>query len=335
MIMRTIPLLALSLGVLTLSAHGQGASRLSQPSTADSKKQLQEAAEKLRQARESGQLDQARETAKGLLNNIPGGLTETAKAAMQSPEVKAQAAEAARAAAKSLLPEAQRMMSGGSAAVTDATSQPAAGAQGAAVQNQPPAAEGPKPQPLQPLDAPPAPGTPAPSTTAANRKVMAVVEADNSVFEKTTGVLIYTGNVRARHPQFYIECEELIIHLNPEEDAKDSPSPGKNDAILKQGEKPNPVKKAIATGPMIKIEKADPEGKVQRAFCRHATYDGATGMMTMRDNPMVQRDNIMQMATSPDTVMTFDKNGKFSSNRPTKTTILSEENAPGTPGANP
>lgn len=330
--MRTIPLLALSLGTLTLSVHGQGASRLPVPNSAESKKQLQEAAEKLRQARANGQLDQARETAKGLLNNAPGGLTETAKAALQSPELKAQAAEAARAAAKNLLPEAQRMMSGQGAPSAGQAAQPST------LQDQPPAAEGPKPQALQPLEATPTSGAAGlPDTTSSSRKLMAVVEADNSVFEQATGILIYTGNVRARHPQFYIECEELTVHLNPEGEPKAEGTAAKKDPILAKGkeEKPNPVKKAIATGPMIKIEKADPEGKTQRAFCRHAVYDGTTGLITMRDNPQVQRDNIMQVATSPDTVMTFEQNGKFSSNRPTRTIILSDDNAAGAASANP
>lgn len=325
--MRTITTIALALGGMALSAYGQGASRLTTPS-GDQKKQLEQAAEKLRQAQANGDLDKAKEKAKGLMGNIPGNLTDAAKAALQSPEVKAQAAEAAKAAAKTLLPEAQKLMGGSAPADAPpaaAPTTPAAGA--AAVQEAVP--EGPKPQALQPLnDSPPG--------VAANKKPMAVIEADSSVFDSNTGILIYSGNVRARHPQFYIECEELVVHLDTEsgkeKDAdgkpKAKPAPA-NDPISakKKGEespRQNSVKKAIATGPMVRIEKANEQGELQRAFCRHAVYESSTGIITMRDNPQVQNGNVMQVAITPDTVMTFDQKGNFNSNRRTRTVILSE-----------
>lgn len=335
--MRTITTIAMALGCMVLSASGQGASRLATPPS-DHKKQLQDAAEKLRQAQTNGELDKAKETAKGLMGKLPSNLTDAAKAALQSPEVKAQAAEAAKSAAKTLLPEAQKMMDARAAADALPAAIPAT-----PVADQPPAAavaEGPKPQLLQPLNTTPVTAAPT------ERKATAVIEADNSVFDPNTGILIYTGNVRARHPQFYIECEELIVHLRQDEKGKgkDKGKPAaksglKTDAILanKKGSdaaEDSPVKKAIASGPMVRIEKADPEGKLQRAFCRNAVYDGDTGIITMRDNPQVQTANVMQTAISPDTVMTFDQKGKFNSNRPTRTTILSEEEGAGAASRN-
>ena len=321
--MRTITTIALAALGLVQFASGQGASRLTTPSS-DQKKQLQAAAEKLRAAQSNGELDKAKETAKGLMGKLPSNLTDAAKAALQSPEVKAQAAEAAKAAAKTLLPEAQKMM--GAPGDLPATDAPPAAAAAVPAADQPPAApQGPVPQLLQPLNQAP--------TNAAGRNPMAVIEADSSVFNPETGILIYTGNVRARHPQFYIECEELTVHLNQAKDDKTKPKPAvKSDAILAKGGgagKDNPVKKAIATGPMVRIEKADPEGKLQRAFCRNAVYDGTTGIITMRDNPQVQTDNVMQTAITPDTVMTFDEKGNFNSNRRTRTVILSEEEGAG------
>lgn len=323
--MRTLTLIAVTLGGMILSASGQGATRPGTPS-GDQKKQISDATEKLRQAQANGELDKARDTAKGLMGNLPGNLTDAAKAALQSPEAKAQAAEAAKAAAKALMPEAQKMLDARNKANADAP--PEAGSTTTAADQPPAATEGPKPQLLQALkDSPPQ--TPSPAA----RQPMVVIEADSSVFDPNTNILIYNGNVRARHPQFYIECEELIIHLEEEtEKKKDKPDLSRKDPLLavpkKKGskeEEDTPVKKAIASGPMVKIEKADPEGRIQRAFCRNAVYDGATGLITMRDNPQVQTDNVMQTSISPDTVMTFDKDGKFRSNRPTRTVILSKE----------
>lgn len=336
--MRTISILVLALGGVALSASGQGASRLPQASS-DQKKQLQQAADRLRQAQENGELDKAKDTAKGLMGNLPGGLSDAAKKALESPEAKAKAAEAAKAAAKSLLPEAQKMMGGLAPQTEGAEPAPAPADQPPATA---PAAEGPKPQALQPLSAPPE-GTD-------NRKPVAVIEADTSVFDPNTGILIYTGNVRARHPQFYIECEELEVHLDTKETKtqtagtkEEKPAAPKGlDPIQPNGKgkdsqnsRQSSVKKAIATGPMVRIEKANDQGDLQRAFCRHAVYEGKSGVITMRDNPQVQTGNVMQVATTPDTVMTFDEKGNFHSNRRTRTVILSEDNAPGAQRSNP
>lgn len=313
----------MTLSCMVMSAHGQGASRLTTP-TGEQKKQIQDATEKLRQVQSQGDLDKAKNTARGLVDKLPGNLTDAARSALESPDIKAQATDAA----KKLLPEAQKLMQS-----RNEDSAPAAAATPAAkTADQPPAApEGPKALSLQPVsDSPP--------ETADAKKAVAVVESDNSVFDPTNRILTYTGNVRARHPQFYIECEQLIVHL--EEDKKDSKAApvGKLDPIAPKGKeadkKNNPVKKAIATGPMVRIEKADPEGKVQRAFCRNAVYIGSTGVITMRDNPQVQTDNVMQIATTPDTVMTFDEKGNFNSNRRTRTVILSDDGSPATPGTN-
>ncbi len=325
--MRQITTIVIALCGMAGFASGQGPSRSATPPS-DQKKQIQEAAERLRKAQSNGQLDKAKETARGLAGKLPANLTEAAKAAIQSPEVKAQAAEAA----KSLLPEAQRLMDARNAAQAPADSPPGAAAVPAPAGSQPPAAapEGPQPVLLQPINQ-------TPPDATAGRKELAVIESDNSVFDPNTGILIYTGNVRARHPQFYIECEELIVHLNQEEKATgktkaaEKPKPLiKTDPILApkkddKASKPNNVKKAIASGPMVRIEKKDEQGKIQRAFCRNAVYEGASGIITMRDNPQVQTGNVMQVAITPDTVMTFDEKGHFSSNRRTRTVILSEE----------
>lgn len=328
--MRTITTIALAVLGMVHFASGQGASRLTTP-TSDQKKQLQSAAEKLRQAQANGELDKAKETAKGLMGKLPSNLTDAAKAALQSPEVKAQAAEAAKAAAKTLLPEAQKMM-GAQGETPAGDAPPAATATTTPAADQPPAAPpGPVPGALQPLA--------AAQEDASGKKPVAVIESDSCVFDSGTRVLIYTGNVRARHPQFYIECEELIVHLEQEAQATDkaakpAPKPSTIDPIM-AGKKGQPekrqstVKKAIASGPMVRIEKANPSGELQRAFCRNAVYEGSTGIITMRDNPQVQTGNVMQMAITPDTVMTFDEKGNFNSNRRTRTVILSEEEGAG------
>ncbi len=315
--MRIYQLVSLALLGMIMSAHGQGATRLTTPNS-EQKKQIQAATDRLRQAQSNGELDKAKDTAKGLLKNLPSGVTDAAKAALQSPEAKAQAMDAVKAAAQTIMPQAQQMLNRSDVPVGLPT------AAAPADQPPPPVATGPQPGALQPIGA----------TSAGGRQPTAIIDADNSVFDPNAGIVIYTGHVKARHPQFYIECEELIVHLVKEEPSKAKAAPMKNDPISPgkgTKEKQSGIKKAFASGPRVLIEKKNPDGELQRAFCRRAEYDGITGNMKMRDNPQVQTGNVMQMATTPDTEMTFDQKGNFSSNRSTRTVIMQDEVTPTQP----
>ncbi len=320
--MKTLRLLLLLPLGWVVSAHGQGASRLTTPSSgSDSKKQIQQAAERLREAQKSGELDRAKATAKDLLKNLPPGVTDAAKAALQTPEARAQAIEAAKAAAGSALPQAQSMING--------QTQPPATAPTAApvVQDQPPPTpSGPMPGALAPLGA---------ASATAKGTPTGIIEADKVFFDNNTSIIIYTGHVRARHPDFYIECEELELHMIKEEpenakkgDAAKAASKAADPISAKGGKKADkgpPIKKAIARGPMVIIEKRDVNGDVQQGRCKRLEYDGATGNMTLSDSPQVQKGNILHIATTADTVMVFDREGRLSTNRPSKTVILSDD----------
>ncbi len=319
--MKTLHLLILiQLGWFT-SLHGQGASRLSTPSS-DSKKQIEQAAERLRAAQKSGELDRAKTTAKELLKNLPPGVTDAAKAALQTPEARAQAIEAAKAAAGSALPQVQGMIGG-----QTATPPPAEAAPAPSVQDQPPPApSGPAPGALPPL---------TPSTTAKGAPTI-IIEADRSDFDLNTAVFIYSGHVRARHPDFYIECEELEVHMVKEDQAPASKTKAQapqNPLLAKGGKKEQkdpPIKKAIARGPMVIIEKRSLEGDIQQGRCKRLDYDGTTKDIVLSDYPQVQKGNVLHIATTADTVMIFDKEGRLRTNGRPRTVILSDDQ-PGTP----
>lgn len=321
--MKTLHLLILIQFGWFMSLHGQGASRLSTPSS-DSKKQLEQAAERLRAAQKSGELDRAKTTAKELLKNLPPGVTDAAKAALQTPEARAQAIEAAKAAAGSALPQVQGMIGGQTATPPPAEAAPAPAP---AVQDQPPPApSGPAPGALPPL---------TPSTTAKGAPTI-IIESDRSDFDLNTAVFIYSGHVRARHPDFYIECEELEVHMVKEDgvQAKKGQAPAPQNPLLnkndKKDDKAPPIKKAIARGPMVIIEKRSLEGDIQQGRCKRLDYDGATKEITLSDYPQVQKGNVLHIATTADTVMIFDKEGRLRTNGRPRTVILSDDQ-PGTP----
>jgi lipopolysaccharide export system protein LptA len=307
-------LLLTHLGLL-VAAQGQGASRISTP-LSDQKKQIDQAAEKLRQAQSNGQLDQVKGVAKELLKKLPEGVTEAAKEALQSPEAKAKAAEAMKSAAQSFLPQAQEMLKGKGLPTGALMPAPV-------VEDQAPIIEGPKPSALAPLAVNP----------AKKAQPTVIIEADNSMFDLNEAIFIYTGNVRARHPDFYIECEELEVYMVKEEgkkvSRKDAPkgdTKKSNDPdLMKKAPDKNPIKKAIARGPMVTIEKRDEQGNVQQGKCRRLDYDQATGDIILSDYPQVQRGNVLHIATQADTTMVFDKTGKLRTNGRPRTVILSDE----------
>lgn len=323
--MKLLLLTLLSQVGLIMSAHAQGGSRLTTPSS-EQKKQLEQATERLRQAQSNGELDKAKSTAQELLKKLPSSITDAAKAAAQKPEVKSQAVDAAKAAAQALMPQAQSLLDAqGQSATMPATAAPTA----PAVQDQPPPApQGPQPQALQPIGG---------GTSAKTGQPTVIIEADNSVFDLNAAIFIYTGHVRARHPDFYIECEELEVHMVKEEESKTgkkAPAPTVSSKDKKTAADSG-IKKAIARGPMVTIEKRSEEGDVQQGKCRRLDYDAASGNITLSDYPQVQRGNLLHIATQADTTMVFDKNGKLHTNGRPRTVILSDEAKPASPNAQP
>ncbi|MDZ4288758.1 MAG: LptA/OstA family protein [Prosthecobacter sp.] len=318
---RIFCIIPIALLATSMAAQGQGAgpSRLSPPSS-DRKKDLKDAAEKLRQAKDTMDLEKAKKAAEGLLEKLPPKMTETAKDALESPENRGKILEAAKSAAGSLLPEAQKLMRGDQA---PATAPPA----NSAVAGQPPAALGPAPIPLPSLV----------GTAPALGKNAVTIESDDSTFDLKNAIFIYTGHVRARHPQFYIECEELEVHMNKDDELPEKKTVPKNDPLHVPGtEKKSPdnrVKMAIATGPMVTIEKRSESGEIQQGKCKRAVYNGSTGEIVMSDYPQVQSGNMLHIATDPSTEMIFDPNGKFHSNRGRQRTIILQADT--VPGASP
>ncbi|HCN28325.1 MAG TPA: hypothetical protein DIT64_06055 [Verrucomicrobiales bacterium] len=305
--MKNLHHLLLTAMLMAVDAHGQDAPAV--------KKELRDAAQKLQQAREDGALEKAGDAARQMSEQIPAGVAEAAKSALESSELKKQAVDAAN----SLLPEARKRMDSGSSGES-------VGEKGGPAKQQP---SGPQPQTLLPLD----------QAASKPRVPTVVIEADSSVFDLKQAVFVYTGRVRARHPQFYIECDELVVEMENEEDKEKDKSDTQEEKAGSQKKKPGPddgatqekktgnagVKKATATGSTVTIEKLTEEGETQIGKCRKAVYEAGTGEIIMSNYPQVQRGNILHLATQPDTLMIFDPNGKLRTTGRPRTIILNDE----------
>jgi hypothetical protein len=277
---------------------------------------LRAAAEKLRQVGGGEAAGKALRTAQGLAGQVPEGVAEAARAAVQSPEVKRQAVDAA----KNLLPEARKWLKPAEAPAPQAAAPTAVAS-----------TDGPQPRALAPLEDP----------AAKPREPTVLIEADEAVFNLREAVFVYTGHVRARHPQFYIECDELVVEMLREKqpgegqpEAKKTPPKKSADGAITVGEESRDggIRKAVATGSMVLIEKRNAEGEVQMGKCRKAVYDGVTGAITMSNYPQVQRGNILHMATQPDTLMVFEKDGRLRTTGRPRTVILSDDEGGGKDG---
>ena len=141
-------------------------------------------------------------------------------------------------------------------------------------------------------------------------------------FDSTSGVAIFTEDVIIEHPGFYMESDELEVHMEkgeekPAEAAADAPAapveaePAGAEAKEDTG---GGIKVAIARGRRVMLKKLSEDGKLQIGYCRKAIFDGATGNLEMHGNPQIQKGNQILMAKNPDTVIIIEKDGKLKTN---------------------
>lgn len=285
----------------------------------------------------------ALEAATSLYKAVPDDVKNKAKEMLTSPE--------AAAARQKALEAAQRAMQGNSNAAAAAASvlggstpaaapMPAAGSQppattaeptaapspGTPVAETPPPAAGPQPKPLQPLNLDEAPKV--------TNNMIRISAKKNAFFDVNKGYGIYTGDVRARHPSIYIECEELEIFMAKQDGGMlgggAKPAVKAQDADIVAKKKTNdapPIEKADARGPMVTVEKMSDQGDLQVGHCKHLIYDGKTGNTTLMEWPQVQVGNKLHKATEPGCVMIIDQKGMLTTHGGHETIILQGEDA--------
>ena len=119
--------------------------------------------------------------------------------------------------------------------------------------------------------------------------------------------------------------------VKDEEEAAAKKAAPKKDAILADQDSDannSRIKMAIASGPMVTIEKlSETDGEIQQGKCKRAVYRSSTGEIVMSDYPQVQRGNILHIATQPDTEMIFEQNGKLRTTGRPRTVILQGDDA--------
>lgn len=268
----------------------------------------------------------ALDAAKAAVKQVPDDLKDKAKELLLSPESTEMRQKALQAAQTMVQGQGGTASPAGAPPAT--TPVPAAAAPTiAVVEAPPPPPVGPQPKPLQPLNLDEAP--------KATKGQIDIRAQKSAFFDANNSYGIYTGDVKARHPQMYIECEELELFMTKQEGgALGAPKPKKNgpapkDAdILAAPKKTNsapPIDKADARGPMVTIEKISEDGELQIGHCKHLIYDGKTERTTLLEWPQVQAGNQLHKATEAGCIMVIDKTGKLTTTGGHETIILQGE----------
>jgi len=150
-------------------------------------------------------------------------------------------------------------------------------------------------------------------------------------FDSKQAMGVFTDDVVVQHPQFHITCDVLEVYMRKEGEAAPAPAPRRDPQTPPPlpGESPrndglgdSGVERAIAKGRKVVIQKLSETGDIQIGICRHATYDGASGDIIMRDYPQVQRGRNVVIATDSSTVMTIKPNGELKTAGPTRVDLL-------------
>jgi lipopolysaccharide transport protein LptA len=129
-----------------------------------------------------------------------------------------------------------------------------------------------------------------------------------ATFDNATSIAEFEGNVVVKDVQFTLFCDRLKVTL------------AKNRKGLQLVEAFGDGRDKV----IIVQENTDSSGKVTKAIGRatKATYDPATGIITLYGWPSVQHDINLQQATEEGTIMYLNRAGRMETKGGSKTVII-------------
>ena len=134
-----------------------------------------------------------------------------------------------------------------------------------------------------------------------------IIESDDgATFDNASNSAEFNGHVVVRDPQFDITCDRLHVVLRPD----------------RKG-----LQKVIASGNVIITqEKKNDRGDVVKSVgkCGKATYDPASGDVTLEEWPQVQQGINNQIATQQSTVMILNAKGRSRTVGSSRTMIVDQ-----------
>lgn len=183
---------------------------------------------------------------------------------------------------------------------------------------------GPQPQPLRPT----------PFQPRSNAETVRVDADGSGFFDAEENKATFTDNVRVEHPSFNLTADHLDVYL---EDSNQQPGNGSpvesspevipNDPAA-DGDDMG-IRLAIARGRRVVIHRVSDEGELMVGTCRHATFDGRTREMTLRDWPQVQKGPNLIRAVEQSAIIILTEDGQVRTQGRVRTELVrdADENA--------
>lgn len=151
----------------------------------------------------------------------------------------------------------------------------------------------------------------AKSAAASTEPIITEIYADQTVFDSTKSIGIFTGHVVVTDPRFNIQGDKLTIFI----------SKNQNEGF----------EKAIVEGNVgvVRDRPSTSGGPPDRMVGRSdkAVYTAKDGRFELTGNPRVQQGLNTHVATSPDTVMILNEAGQLETHGPSRTEIRQDPNA--------
>jgi lipopolysaccharide export system protein LptA len=198
--------------------------------------------------------------------------------------------------------------------------------------------------------------TPAPEAKKAETAPQGptIIDSETMDYDEKTRVAVFTGEdygVHVQDPSFVVYCDKLTAHMRR---AAAPAIPGAPGAKTPPAASPSPKGKADAASHASGLQSALAEGGPDRpvvivqdkpasngdaaqhnvGIALKADYNADTGDVILTGWPRVSQGINTQIATSPDTVMTMNKDGKTMTTRGPSRTVIQEQNQPKTSGTN-
>ena len=136
-------------------------------------------------------------------------------------------------------------------------------------------------------------------------QIVTEIYADQTVFDSTKSIGVFTGNVVVTDPRFNIQGDKLTIYLSNKQ------SEGLDKAVVEGNVGVVRDRPRVDGGP--------PDHMVGRSD--KAVYTAKNGNFELTGNARVQQGLNTHVATSPDTVMILNEKGQLQTNGPSRTEI--------------
>ena len=131
-----------------------------------------------------------------------------------------------------------------------------------------------------------------------------------ATFEEQSNTAIFVGDVRVVDPSFLLSSDKLTVKLTPDRSG---------------------IERAVAEGNVIIVQQtAETPEKAATGRAQRAEYIPATGRVTLSGMPEIQQGINRHIATSPETRMIINRDGRATTEGPSRT-VITDTTAPTMP----